>query len=156
MNYAINFKIPQGPTGPAGGIAAFGGLYNDSTDDIEIKIGEQTKLPLPNEMPNANITYNNNSIEILESGIYEINYFSSVTVSISANVTLAVRKNGENIPAAILTRSLSIGSSPIYSGSVIVELDASDILDLAISSGLGIDVNLPSGVNTTLSVKKIS
>lgn len=162
-SYLLNFTIPQGPTGPIGptgpsaGLSAYGGKYNNATQTLNLSIGTQTRLPLPSDMPNLNTTYTpNNSITVAQAGTYEINYFSNVSAALGTTVTLAVRNNGTNIPSTVLSRVLSVGVGSIYSGSVIVTLAAGDVIDIAISALLAVGVTLGTGVNTTLTVKRIN
>ncbi len=165
-NYSLNFVIPQGPTGPqgiqgatgpAGGLSAYGGRYNNSTSTLNLGILTQTQVPLPTTMSNLNTTYTTaNSINITQAGVYEINYFLNVSVALGTTLTLAVRDNGTNIPSTVVSRVLSVGTSSIYSGSTIVNLTAGSVIDMAISALVAVGVNLSSGVNATLTVKKIN
>ena len=70
--------------------------------------------------------------------------------------TQSIRVNGTNIPSTIISRALSVGVSSIYSGSTIVTLASGDIIDMAISALLAVGITLGSGVNATLSVKKLN
>ena len=180
-DYLLNFVIPQGPTGPtgatgptgptgatgptgptgatgsAGGIIAYGGKYNDTAQTISLAIGSQTQIPLPNAMPNLNTTYTpTNSITVTQAGTYEINYYSNMTAAVATTITMAIRNNGTNIPSTVISRALSVGVGSIYSGSVIVTLAAGAVIDMAMSALLAVGVTLGTGVNATLSVKKIS
>lgn len=108
-------------------------------------------------MPNLNTTYTPaNSITVTQAGTYEINYYSNVSVALGTTVTLAVRSNGTNIPDTVISRILSVGVGSLYSGSVIVTLPAGAVIDMAISALLAVGVTLGSGVNATLSVKKLN
>lgn len=159
-SYLLNFTIPQGPTGPTGpsaGLAAYGGKYNTTSQTLNLGIGTQTQIPLPNNMPNSNTTYTpTNSITVTQAGTYEINYYSNVSAAVATTITLAIRNNGTNIPSTVINRALSIGVGSIYSGSVIVTLAAGDVIDMAISALLAVGVTLGTGVNSTLSVKKLN
>ncbi len=161
--YTIDFIIPQGPTGPTGaagptaGLNAYGGKYNDATQTLNLGIGTQTQIPLPSSMPNLNTTYTpTNSITVAQAGTYEINYFTNLSVALGTTVTLAVRNNGTNIPNTVVSRVLSVGTGSIYSGSVIVTLTAGAVIDMAISALLAVGVTLGTGVNSTLTVKKLN
>ncbi len=163
QNYVIDFVIPQGPTGPIGpsgpanGLNAYGGKYNNSASTLNLGILTQTQIPLPTTMPNLNTTYTNaNSITVTEAGVYEINYFLNVSVAIGTTLTLAVRANGSNIPSTVVSRVLSVGTSSVYSGSTIVNLAAGSTIDMAISALVAVGVNLSSGVNASLSLKKLN
>ncbi len=158
--YLINFTIPRGATGatgPSNGLNAFGGKYNTTTQTLNLGIGVATQIPLPTSMPNLNTTYTPaNSITVAQAGTYEINYFSNVSVAVGTTLTQSVRINGTNIPSTVTSRALSVGVGSIYSGSVIVTLAAGDVIDMALSALLAVGVTLGSGVNASLSVKKLN
>ncbi len=146
-----------GPTGPANGLNAYGGKYSDAPQTINLGVGTQTQIALPSAMPNLNTTYTPaNSITVTQAGTYEINYYSNVSVALGTTVTLAVRSNGTNIPDTVISRILSVGVGSLYSGSVIVTLPAGAVIDMAISALLAVGVTLGSGVNASLSVKKLN
>lgn len=168
-NYLINFTIPQGITGPTGptgpqgiagpsaGLNAYGGKYSNTTQNINLAIGTQSQIGLAISMPNFNVTYTpTNSITITQNGIYEINYYSNLSVALGTTITLAVRVNGANIPSTTISRSLSVGTSSIYNGSTIVSLNAGNVIDMAISALLAVGVTLNSGLNAFLTLKKLN
>ncbi len=108
-------------------------------------------------MPNLNTTYATaNAITVTQAGTYEINYYSNMTAAVATTVTMAIRNNGTNIPSTVISRGLSIGVGSIYSGSVIVTLTAGSVIDMAISALLAVGVTLGTGVNATLSIKKLN
>lgn len=161
--YNLNFVIPQGPTGPTGatgptgGLNAYGGKYSNTSQTINIGLGTQTVIPLPNNLPNLDVTYTpTNSITVSQAGTYEINYSSNISAAVATTITMAIRKNGANIPATVVSRVLSVGVGSVYSGSTIVTLDAGDIIDMAISALLAVGVTLGSGVNATLTLKRLN
>lgn len=155
--YTLDFVIPQGPTGPANGLNAYGGKYSNTPQTLNLVIGSATQIPLANNMPNLNTTYTpTNSITVSQAGTYEINYFSNVSAALGTTITQSIRVNGTNIPSTIISRDLSVGVSSIYSGSTIVTLASGDIIDMAISALLAVGITLGSGVNATLSVKKLN
>ncbi len=158
--YQIDFVIPQGatgPTGPANGLEAYGGKYNDTAQTITLGLGTQSVIPLPTELPNLNTEYTTaNSITVLEDGNYEINYTSIVSAAAATTLTFAVRVNGDDIPSTVISRLLSVGVGNLYSGSTIVSLNAGDVIDLAVSSTISLGVTLGTGVNASLTVKKLN
>lgn len=154
----MDFVIPEGaigPTGPAAGLNAYGGKYSDTAQTLNLGIGTQTQIPLPETLPNLNTTYTTNGITVTEAGTYEINYFSNVSVALGTTLTQAVRVNGTNIPSTVISRALSVGVGSVYSGSTVVTLAAGDVVDMALSALLAVGVTLGSGVNATLTVKKL-
>ncbi len=159
-SYLINFTIPRGATGPTGaanGLNAYGGKYNTTTQTLNLGIGVATQIPLPTSMPNLNTTYTQtNSITVAQAGTYEINYFSNISVAVGTTLTQAIRINATNIPSTVTSRVLSVGVGSIYSGSVIVTLAAGDVIDMALSALIAVGVTLGTGVNATLTVKKLN
>ena len=146
-----------GPTGPANGLNAYGGRYNNGGQTINLAIGAQTQLSLPQTMPALNESYATaNSVTVAQAGDYEITYFMSGTASVATTLTLAVRQNGTNIPSLEISRLLSVGTSSIYSGSAVVTLTAGSTIDMALSALLAVGVTLGGGVNTSLTVKKLN
>jgi len=124
---------------------------------MSLSVASQTQIPLANTMPNLNTTYTTpNTITVSQAGTYEINYYLNLSMSVASTLTIAVRQNGTNIPATQMSRSLSANANSIYSGSVIVTLTAGTNIDLAMSALVALNVTLSSGVNATLSVKKLN
>lgn len=158
--YLLNFVIPQGPTGATGstaGLNAYGGKYNTTSQTINLGLGTQSVIPLPTSMPNLNVTYTpTNSITVTQAGDYEINYFSNVSVALGTTLTMAVRANGTDIPSTVISRTLSVDTSSIYSGSTVVALPAGAVIDMAMSALVAVGVTLGTGINASLTVKKLN
>jgi hypothetical protein len=124
---------------------------------LNLTIGGTTQIPMATTMPASNVTYTPaNSITVATAGNYEINYASSLSVAVGTTVTLSVRQNGTAIPSASISRVLSVGVGSLFNGSTIVALAAGDVIDMALSALLAVGVTLGSGVNATLTVKKLN
>ncbi len=147
-----------GPTGPESeGLAAYGGKYNTTPQTLNLTLGGTTVVPLPEAMPLSDVTYTPaNSITVAETGIYEINYSSTLSAALGTAVTLAVRSNGTIIPSTAISRVLSVGVGSLYSGSTIINLTAGDVIDMALSALLAVGITLGNGVSATLTVKKLN
>ncbi len=169
MTYALNFVIPEGPTGPQGpkgeqgakgengttGLNAYGGLYN-SGGQINLGISTSTVANLPSSLPNYNLSYNgNNGILIDATGTYEISYHLLFTVSYATRVTINIRENANNIPNLGITKDLTTGTDYSYSGSTIVKLNEGDIITMNLLAQESTNINLNSGNGASLIVKKI-
>ena len=149
---------PTGPTGPTGtaNLNAYGGLYNATPQTLNLTVGGTTQLPMAETMPLKNTVYTPaNSITASEAGVYEINYYTNLSVALGTTVTLAVRRNGTAIPQATVSRVLSVGVGSLFNGSFMIALDAGDVIDMALSALLAVGVTLGGGVNTTLTIKQI-
>ena len=106
--------------------------------------------------PSENITYAPaNSITINSTGIYEISYFLNSTASVGVLTEFAVRNSTVAIPETVVTTTLSLGAGFIYSGSTIVNLTVGDVLDMVVSSLVGITLTLADGMNANLIVTKL-
>ena len=146
-----------GPTGPTAGLNAYGGKYSNTAQTLNLGIGTQTQIALPNNMPNLNTTYTPaNSITVAQAGTYEINYYTNVSAAVATTLTMAIRNNGTNKASTVVSRALSVGVASIYSGSTIVTLAVGDVIDMAVSALIAVGVTLGTGVNATLSVKKLN
>lgn len=149
--------VATGATGPANGLAAYGGKYSDTPQTINIVLGGASQVGLPNAMPNLNVTYTpTNSITVAQAGSYEITYYLNATAAVATAVTMAVRNNGTNIPSATVSRLLSVGVESIYSGSTVVTLAAGDVIDMALSALLAVGITLGTGTNASLVITKLS
>ena len=114
-------------------------------------------VPLAIDMPSSNVTYGANSINITESGDYEVNYSLAGTIAGNpSTVTLSVAENGAAIPSATISRALSsTGTNDIINGSAIVTLSAGDVLTLLASSSNVATFTPSTNVNSYLTVKRI-
>lgn len=147
---------PKGPTGPENGLAAYGGKYNTTPQTLNLTIGGTTQIPLASTMPPSEVEYTpTNGITVTKDGNYEINYFTSLSVAVGATVTIAVRLNGTNIPGATISRTLSVGVGSQVNGSIMISLPAGSVIDMAISALVAVGVTLGTGVNASLTVKKL-
>ena len=146
-----------GPTGPANGLNAYASLYSTTPQTLNLTLGGTTQIPLDSTGPVQGATYvPANSITVATPGTYEINYSTTLTAALATTVTLAVRINGTNIPSATISRALAVGTSSVFNGSTIVTLTAGNFIDMALSALLAVGITLGSGVNATLSVKKLN
>ncbi len=161
-SYSLNFVIPQGPTGPTGSSGAaslnvYGGRYSNTARTLSLGVSSQTQVPLTVLMPGNNVSYNtDNSIIVEQGGIYEINFYINLSITLGTTITMAIRNNGANIPSTVISRALSLGSASTYTGSIITNLSANSVIDMALSTVLAVGVNLSSGVNASITLKKIS
>ncbi len=132
-------------------------MYNATPQTLNLTIGGTTQLPIAATMPLKNVTYSTpaNTITVANAGVYEINYYTNLSAALGTTVTLSVRRNGTAIPQATLSRVLAVGVGSLYNGSVLVALNAGDVIDMAISALLAVGVTLGGGVNTTLTVKQL-
>ena len=151
--YLLNFVIPQGSTGPAGGILAYGGIYSNDDQHVNLPIsGSQVQIELESTMPSSNISYSTaNCITIVDAGIYEISYHANISTT-AATVTLSIRNNGEDIPETVITRTIT---QYIFTNTIIMNLETNSVLDMVVSSTLGIDINLNGSNNASIIVKKL-
>lgn len=147
---------PADPAGPANGLAAYGGLYNNTPQTIALTIGTTSQIPLAIAMPVSNVTVGTNTLTVNQSGVYEINFFTTASAALGAAVTVLVRRNGVALPETVVTRLLAVNVGTVFSGSIITNLNAGDVIDLATRALLALGLTFGGGVNATLTVKKIS
>ncbi len=151
---------PTGPMGPAGAalLSAYGGKYNNLTTMIDMQeAGTWIQVPLVEEMFNINVTNSTeNTIVLEQDGVYEINYGINVMPSQATTFTLMIRENEVMIPSSLMAKQVMGNTSVSFNGSIIVELNAGDKLDMEISAtDDNVNITFDTGVTASLSVKKI-
>lgn len=135
---------PQGQPGPAGassaGLAAYGGLYNSSTQLLAFTaVNTYVRLQLNTLMPMKNVAAGTNQLTIQNEGDYEINYNLLVNTNRAVDVAAVVRNNGTPITQTRAVQTLAIDNTTTlaYDGrlncSTIVHLTAGSVLDLAMT-----------------------
>ena len=161
---------PQGQPGPAGassaGLAAYGGMYNSSTQLLAFTaVNAYLRLQLNTLMPMKNVTAGPNQLTIQNEGDYEINYNLLVNTNRAVDVAAVVRNNGTPITQTRAVQTLAIDNTTTlaYDGrlncSTIVHLTAGSVLDLAMAVlntlPAGLDAAVSGNANATLSVKRL-
>ncbi len=141
---------PTGPTGPAAGLNAYGGLFSTATQTFP-----QSQTPivvtLENPMEDYDVTDENNTVTIVEGGVYEINYTISATLKDAGNLVVAVRNVERVIDGTTATIELPANITGTLAKSVIVDLIDGAALSLAILSSTA--ANGGTINQATLSVK---
>ena len=151
---------PEGPRGESGYalLSAYGGKYNNMTTSLQSQgFGNWIQVPLTSSMSNINIVQTeDNTITLEQDGVYEINYFINISVDKATTLTLIVRNNSTNIPSTVITKQIVPNMTISYNGSVIVNLNANDKLDMEISTNeQDVTINFANGTTAALTVKKI-
>ncbi|MDO4357423.1 MAG: hypothetical protein Q4E13_13050 [Clostridia bacterium] len=131
-------------------------MNNTAVQTISLSGGTPTAVALPITTPNKSITYTPvNRMTIAMGGDYEIHYFLSGTLDQNAVMTLAIRKNVGGIPSAIASRAVLANQAFTLSGNTYVNLQPGDVIDMTIASSRAAKLKLNSGVNASLTLKKL-
>ncbi len=159
---------PQGEPGPASsGLNAYGGLYNGSTQLVFFTAPDAyVQVRLNTAFPEKNVTANtNNTLTVQQDGDYEINYNLLMNTSKPVTIGTGVRRNGTILPQTRGSQTLALDDTTSISydgritGSVIVALQAGDVLDLAVSTVRTLPDNLDAiingNANATLTIKRL-
>lgn len=160
---------PTGPTGPTGatgsdgtdgenGLAAYGGLSNTTTPAAALQANavSTVQIQLPDGMSSNNVSYTPaNSLTVINPGDYEINFWVDLVDVCARMVTIAIRRNGVNIPNATITRNIRSGMNTVFSGSIILPLAAGDVIDMTLTLSSEDSNNFVNDVNASLTIKKI-
>ncbi len=151
---------PTGPTGPHGSalLSAYGGRYNNITATLSTQgAGNWVQLPLLENMANINvINSTENAIELEQDGVYEINYTLNISTNMNTTLMLMIRQNNVMISSTVITKKVVADNTVSFYGSVIVELNAGDKLDMELSAtDDNVIITLGSGITSSLSIKKL-
>ena len=171
-NAILEFTIPRGATGPTGatgatggGLAAYGGLYNSATQTPTLTTANTfVPLELNTALPLLNTTDSTNSITVTEAGVYEISYNIDLTATAELTFSAEARQNTTAITPTITTVTATVTTTgggtfnATLTTSALVNLSASDVIDLALTT-----TGTPSGTTTVqangsciLVVKKVN
>ena len=166
---------PTGPTGASGatgatgatggGLAAYGGLYNSATQTPTLTTANTfVPLELNTALPLLNTTDSTNSITVTEAGVYEISYNIDLTATAELTFSAEARQNTTAITPTITTVTATVTTTgggtfnATLTTSALVNLSASDVIDLALTT-----TGTPSGTTTVqangsciLVVKKVN
>ncbi len=145
-DYQLTFTIPQGPTGPANGLNAFGGLYDTSSNGLTVNNGTNQTVTLATQMTGTeNLTTNTpNTITIQNPGTYEISYHVIAEANGTDDLTLSVY-NGQNaIQGSAITIGTQASQDTLFSNSIITTLTTGDNLTLQFSGTTAITGNVNS------------
>ncbi|HBC98293.1 MAG TPA: hypothetical protein DC053_01210 [Lachnoclostridium sp.] len=107
-------------------------------------------------MPSFDVSFGINTIQIILSGFYEVNFMVRIApATIASTIEAGVRLNGGTtfFTSTLQSATLSVTDDTILQGSVIVALGAGSILDLALQSTGATTVSLAAAANASLSVK---
>ncbi len=134
-NYQLKFSIPQGPTGPINGLAAYGGIYNNLEQTIDIKTGGvPVNVILQTQMPNKNVKLTGENITVNEYGDYMITYSICLVADTAGIVKSYVRDDNIEITQSKITNDLTQKQLITYSNTIITTLSASEVIDLVLES----------------------
>jgi len=148
---------PTGVTGPANGLNAFGGIYNNA--EISNTIAEDVPfvVAMPRALDSKNIATNDGRITIEEAGIYYIAYSMYPSFSAAATLKLEVRSNGTVIvPTASTVAGTSTNYSVSYSGNTIAALPENAVIDMAVTSSVGQTMTFDENTVEILTVLKLN
>lgn len=160
----LTFYIPKGekgdigPTGPAGKteIIAYAERYLTLTQDLKLQAETDTVIPL-NEYGSALFANydTENSIDIKESGFYQISYFFSAMPKQNCTLTISAKDNDLLLPASNITTQWQANNIGNISNTIITALSEGDILNLNIRATTETDLAFNGSTSAVLSIVKI-
>ncbi len=130
---------PTGPTGPAAGLNAYGGLYSTTTQAFQQLPDTPTTVELKNFMEDYDVTQNDNTITLIEGGIYEVSYSISATLTSAGNLVVAVKDKNQLVEGTTGTLNLTTGGTGTLAKSTIVKLYDGAVLSLVLISTTSAD-----------------
>ena len=140
-DYTLNFSIPEGPTGPANGLNAYGGLYSTGATTLSsTSSGTPETIQMNTELPALNVTTNTGaySITIPSDGNYSITYNAVINLTTAGASTFSIRTGGSDVPGSTLNVTPQTSQDMDVSYSFIATLNENDELTFAVE-GNGLD-----------------
>lgn len=158
-------KGPTGPTGPRGPrgedavaeVTAYASRYQENTNSYVLTPNVASKVNLTKTAYNkdTDLTGENN-IQVIDAGIYKIDYYFLGTPSAAAKLTLEVRNNEETLPGSKISKDADADALIDIHGSIIANLDEDDIIDLAITSSVNATITPEDCTNSYLILIKLA
>lgn len=149
---------PIGPQGPSGSalLDAYASIYEDNGNSYSLTPNVPNQVELGKTSQNKNVdTSFTNSIKIQNDGIYKIDYFFSAVSSATADISVEARKGNVTIAGTKITRKASSQEYIAFVGSIIVNLDKDDIVDLGVSSSATVTLTPGDETVSYLNIMKI-
>ena len=128
---------PVGPQGPSGSalLDAYASIYEDNGNSYSLmpNVSNQVELGKTSQSKNVDTSFTN-SLKIQNEGIYKIDYFFAATSSSPTDISVEARKGNITISGTKITRKANSQEYLSFVGSIIVDLNKDDIIDLGVSS----------------------
>ena len=157
----LTFSIPKGEKGDNGqtGTAildSYANLYEDNGNSSILT----PNTPIQVELSKKGLTKNTdtsftNTIRILNTGIYKIDYFYAAVASLEALVSLEVRKENTTINGTKITKKVNNQEYVWFNGSIITRLTNNEKIDLALTSSQNVTLTPGEDTISYLSIMKI-
>ncbi len=144
--YNLQFAIPAGPTGPANGLNAYGGLYSTTQQsNVSVDSGTYGSIDLGSNLPTKNVDLGTgNTVTIQNTGIYEVSYDAVISSSGPGDVTLSVRRTQTDLDGTAQTITLAASTETTYNNTAIVELTEGDELTLEATASTTLNLTVES------------
>ena len=158
-NVILNFNIPRGETGPAGptAIETYVRKYNTSTDNISLETNIAQNIPLGNNGPTNKITTaTQNTLTIVENGVYLVEYGFSGSSSTNATLTVEVKQNANAIDSTSIVKTVTANNNADFNSSTINSFAVGDEIGLSIKSSTAATITPANGTNAYLNIVRIS
>lgn len=160
----LTFLIPKGEIGPIGPqgltgsalLDAYASIYEDNKNPYSLIPNVPNQIELGKTSQNKNVdTSFTNALKIQKEGIYKIDYFFSAVTSTTADISVELRKENVTIAGTKITRKANNQEYISFVGSIIINLDKNDIVDLAVSSTTTVILTSENDTYSYLNIMKI-
>lgn len=149
-NAILNFVLPNDGTENT---QAFASLYSDTAQTFNLATGYGNVDMTSSTIENMTFDDANNTVTVLESGLYQISYDITVT-SGAGNGNIAILRN--TIPVAGSIKGIVLDNSNI-SSDVVLPLNEGDVLSLGVITTTGtIELTTTPITNATMTITKIN
>ena len=122
-----------GPTGPAAGLNAYGGMYSTSSQTFPQQ-DEYITIKLDTPMEAYGVTGENNAVKIIEGGKYEITYNVIATLTKAGDLVIGVKENDQDVTGSSSTITLPDAGMGMAAKNIIARLTDLSSISLAIIS----------------------
>ena len=147
---------PQGPKGEPNGVGAYGEIYTDSAQRINLTADREVIIPLEKtgtaHFTNYDVAY---AIHIKKFGTYQINYFLSAATSVDTNYVVSIEASGTKLRSSnIKVQAKANVINQVY-GSLLFGLAEDDEVTFVITSEQDTELIFDGTTNAKMSVIKL-
>ena len=135
---------------------AYASIYEDNKNPYSLIPNVPNQIELGKTSQNKNVDASfTNALKIQKEGIYKIDYFFSAVTSTTADISVELRKENVTIAGTKITRKANNQEYISFVGSIIINLDKNDIVDLAVSSTTTVILTPENDTYSYLNIMKI-
>ncbi len=159
--HILDFKIPKGdigPTGPPGPLprSVFGYKFSDAGNVINLEANKFKEVELNRNGEIIGIANKDNAFNVIDDGIYKIEYFFSASSSIQTALFTEVWLNGEFVEGSEVSKDVIINDDIDFHSIAVTRAKKGDIINLVVKTTKASVLTTAPDTNAYLFISKLA